>query len=546
MNILFYTLALFFCSPCAWARHPMGEEATDEMIGEIFDLLNSGDGDIVEENLGNTVTRASGTCTVFEYIDLLTGQVAIGGNRLFLQNVLQHPMYRKSYALHARPIEDLPALEPFIEKTWDWSVCANIFYNQTSRRNFTLNSTSIESYIALTDPDLLELIDFDIWEDVSIPESIGLFRNTALQERRVGVNLGVTKRHNRWALLFEAPAYYLERNIYLTPDEQLRIENSPFATDVIGDPGSNNLVQFQKQFLICDQMGLGDTRIIFTYAISEDYRLTIDFGAEITIPTAWQWAKDFFGTVYNKQQLLPNFSLGTLMNLALCSDQTVQAQTLGTANMERALQILMVNLLDEPLGQEHWSFGPVLTTKFLLGNQGYCRMSAAVDYFVPSIEERYLLPINVPSVYDLDWESISSGTLAEANAGFELLANGTYSFLYPDFVLINVKPGFIAKFTALLGLDGDTLHSQIGYNLWYRTREKLGMLTHVQTPPIQPFDFSKGRAPYAFQNKIFGKLFGTYYSGSTEWRMGVCADWTFYQRGIGKDWTLSLDIVADF
>ena len=182
--------------------------------------------------------------------------------------ILQEDLYLKTYPLDKRNVLDLPIFLPHTHETKPRSFGSYLFYNETSRMNFSHNSTCISSYLGICEPTLLEKIkttldqfpEFDFDPVALLP----LFSKMTVQERKLGLMFYGAKRYKKIHFSLSVPLMYLERNFFVTQEEQEEIERALNIT-----PNEENDDSFTDQHFISDKFGIGDTRILLGFPVKK-------------------------------------------------------------------------------------------------------------------------------------------------------------------------------------------------------------------------------------------------------------------------------------
>ncbi len=68
----------------------------------------------------------------------------------------------------------------------------------------------------------------------------------------------------------------------------------------------------------------------------------------------------------------------------------------------------------------------------------------------------------------------------------------------------------------------------------------------ISQKPIDGLDICCAHKPFAYQIKYFGGLGAKMVREDITWLFSINAEGTSWNKGIGKDWTVSLNIEANF
>ncbi len=107
-------------------------------------------------------------------------------NTLNLPSILAQGLYIRTNPTNVRNVLDEPSLHPYYYQTDCRGVAVQGFFNQMRHAYFTSHSSCINSYINITNPDLLEELDIDLFKDIDAPAVLPLFAASALEQRRLG------------------------------------------------------------------------------------------------------------------------------------------------------------------------------------------------------------------------------------------------------------------------------------------------------------------------------------------------------------------------
>ena len=470
-------------------------------------------------------------------------------NTLGLPTLLQNNFYKHTNPINTRPLVDLPSFQmayfqlPFVP--CQSGVSVQFFFNQMRDCYFTKCSSKISSYLNLNDANLLESIDLDDLLDTSLDTIFPLFANMKLEERRAGIMLGGYKNFGKSWFNAILPFYWLEHNFFLTQKEQEAIQNQPLfinagaGTDVSGE------MEFAYKHLVSTKLGLGDLRLQLARNLTIDSCSTLLPTFEVTLPTSraldgrriYEWFGDsvLIGGRYCKMCCPPPLDFQELACLAFGTvQQQAEAKTLATNFLVGALDRLTANVADRSLGQEHTSLGPVVYYYRQLSEYAAVQANLGFDYFIPRPETRFFLFNKNPEEFNRDYTNP-----ADATANLAFLTQQTVNFLYPGVCNVRVHPGIVTKFSVAFWYNSPSFRALVGYDYWHKTKEYV-TIPYATTLLL---NIARGLRPEAYQSKIFAKVFA-YMPGFCEYLYaGLSGDFTVDSYGIGRDFTLSVDLV---
>lgn len=479
--------------------------------------------------------------------------------------ILQHELFLRTNDLNTRDIIYSPLFIRQKEDNYyfDSIVGFHLFYNQTHRMNFTKNSTNINSYLAISEPNLLNAIQ----ESIKIIQEknpafnidpiniLPLFNNATIQERKVGLMATMEKNWGRFSLRGIVPLYYVERNLFLTDKEQRAIEQE------LGVLDKEDQDDFAENHLISDKLGFGDALVTFDALITntQDHKIGTRLGVISTIPTAWAFKKGLKGSNFPKSDAIPDFSFGELFEQVT----TQQADQVIQNLLFPVVDHLAANILDVELGNKgHFGLGGIMRNEIPWRN--YVNhpwihnlkwtSSLSLQYMFPNKEKRYY--IQKSDVAEFDALNLNNRTIEEiqiqlqedseyAQQVLNLLQKEFVETLYPFVFKTSVYPGVVFQWTPRLMYEGRKLGFDLGADFWLQGPESLH---NINKTPQCPSDLNIeiAKKPTAYQTKVLASLFYTGYRDTHDIVVSLNGDKTVQSSGIGKDFTVTLNIEANF
>ena len=495
-------------------------------------------------------------------------------------SVLDQDFYRRTNPFVQRSILDLPLWELHsCTEPKRWIVGAHAFWNHMDRSVFFGKSTNIDTLINFDQTTIFDklnelkpqikqlvpnpaLVD-DLLDQTNINNLLSLFRNFTIQQRRTGAMMHAWRQWERFELRMFLPLYYLERNMFARPTEQAALEERFGALD------QDTQEKMQKNFLISDKFGLGDFRFEADYAVYKSDDFTFRVGGLTTIPTAVAFTEGIMGSSFvdtNKKQ--PTFDLQALFDL-IPDNFDVNAFT--DADQQKALDIVIGDvcknkngfflgmlsrmsamLLDTKLGNDgHVGIGVLVRARTLLSSFLYefewakrfsFNNKLSLEYLTPANETRYFVYRNKLSDFTSRDFSSSDPDVQEANLKF--IETEMVNKFYPFAVRTKVQPGVIFRWVSRYCWCGDVWDITVGSDFWLQTKEKFNNFRTSQS--LERLDIQNGKKPFAYQGKIFASFALKWARPTHTWHVGLNAEGTTWNEGIGEDWTVSLNIEANF
>ena len=461
-----------------------------------------------------------------------------------IPTILQRNFYCRTQPPVTRSILDLPSMRLYQDPCRNWSVFILPFYNQTSKMFLTQNSPYIDSYLNLS-ADFIEDLNLQtIGFSLNLDDFFPLLGPIRLQERRLGGLFAAYKTYHSWSFGIRMPLYYLERNFFLNEQERAAIKNAPIFQVISGGAASDEeeVEALLTKHLASDKVGFGDTRISALYMLEGPCQ-ELWVGAELTIPTAVAFRKGIYLSTFCKSKPAPPFDFLHLIQLTtpLCGPtlaQNIEGVAIITELGLEALDKLTANLTDRPLGNNgHFSISPTLEHHYHWSDHLQFITYAGLEYLFAADEDRFFIVAKNPAAFNRDYNDTN-----QANSNLAFLNQQAINTFFPTNVpCTTVTPGIIVKVSTGFCYEGYNCYSMVGYDFWWQAREKLKL---NQTVP--PLVLWKGIKPSAHQNKIFGYIGGKLHIWDYDVRLGLRGDFTVESRGIGKDFTIALDINVDF
>jgi hypothetical protein len=468
--------------------------------------------------------------------------------------ILRQDFYLHTNELNQRSLLDYGLFLPDKFYAHPWQTGTYFFYNQTTRDNFTRKSTALCSYLAIFNDTLLQEIQRRIDNlnpGIVLPDVVPLFKNTTVQERRIGLMFHGMRRWGAYRFRFLFPLYYLESNLFLTPEEIDEIQAEFGITDPADD------MKFARQYLIADRIGLGDLRLNLDFPLSSSPGLATKIGVQATIPTACSFRKGLYGSYFKKRCRGPILDFCELFrNL----DDLPFLEKQGIAFAQAVLEQLNANLIEVPLGNGgHVGLGVYMRSKTPLNSiikrpwadkiSMRSRMSA--EYLFARTKVRNFIQCGDRGFEALGLNRATSVILEEvdedANYARELVAffeTQLTDKLIPFALPTRVRPGMVFRWMTKYMYE-DSAHNwgwYLGTDNWLITREKL---SHISIPKCIPqsLNLSIARKPFAYQFGVIGSLF---FKRTRNRLIAANAQYNFGSVGIGDDFLISINFEQTF
>jgi hypothetical protein len=482
-------------------------------------------------------------------------------------DILQHNIYLRTNPLNQRSLLDYPEFLPQREHyNHCWVFGGQLFWNQMSRAFFDDDSSNISSYLAIRESDILDkLNDSEIKTiftnfDVDPVALLPLFYTITTQQRRLGLMLQVERGTDRCSYRFIIPFYYLERNFFMTECEQEAIEQQ------LGKASNEDAERFARSHLISDQLGFGDSRFYADIDIFDRDYFHAQLGLQVTLPTAFAVAQGLLGRQFQKITERPFFSFSQLFELGNGNNQSkAMAQLLAQQFTLCALDALAENLLEVGLGNnKHLGIGIYLQTRAELctlinrpwAEQFFFKNRLSFDYYFPAHEVRNFIENNDLQGFEglgllRDAATIKAEIAADpayAQQVVTFLENQFVDRLFPFPFTTLVCPGVVLHSTSRLMYEAKRGGLHFGADTWLKSRERLRDICVVPAGPQRPpnIDVPVATVPLAYQLKLIGSVYYKVVRPQREWTLALNGDATVLSSGIGKDFTVSLNLEVNF
>ncbi len=531
-----------------------------------FDKINF---DTLEEQLNSQYDQeiaqllqnaCSETCPTPSPAEIVESVTSGGLFPLKLQNLLLYNAYKFTYPLVIRTLHDLPSLRPWYGCQDKLCLYGIFFLNEMFHANFTRCGTRLQDYLFIAEEDAL------VGEISSalpnIAQIVPLFNTSRLQMHRLGVMLGASKCFGNLRFNGAVPLYYAAWNFYLTPEQVDALNATPFFNG--GKPLTNEQTAtvgysvfdpntFIDRYLVSDKFGFGDIRLYLDYLFCTETRCPFRVGGMLTLPNNTVIRHSIIGNKFSKCYPGPGLNLAQIADLACCiladenPDSLVAQNELVGLSQSYGLQFLerlSATVLENQLGQRYVSYGALFET--FIGVTDYTNFCIFFewDQFLKGHEDRPVRLVLTPS-QSIDRDYADE---AQANDNLTFLQQRTINILFPPIANIQVKEGDIFKFRLYSQTNWRVTQWDIGYDLWYQAKEQVLTCCSCALPTAQ-LDIVTAAKPSALQGKLFGHvnvIKAPDYETDFGWRLGLKGEGTINNYGIGKDWLVGIDFVADF
>ena len=534
-NLLKLVFSLFVATTGCLTSYLHAEDFDDEI-----------DFELTEESFASPAEQSM--CMPADVVNLLLDLDALC--------ILKQDFYLHTNELNQRSLLDYGLFLPDKFYAHPWQIGAHFFYNQTSRDNFTRKSTALCSYLAIFNESLLQEIQNRIREfnpGIELQDAVPLFANATVQERRLGIMFNGMRRWGDYRFRFLFPFYYIESNLYLTPEEIDDIQ----AEFGVSDPTDD--IKFARKYLIADKIGFGDTRLNFDFPLSASPHVTTKLGFQATLPTAFALKKGLYGSSFKKMCRGPILDFCELFDLAVVQMDFEAVQAIALAYAQAALEQFNANLIELPLGNGgHFGLGIYMRSKTKLNSLIHrpwadnisIRSRISFEYLFPRRQDRYFIECSPSPCYEaLGLNRAISQIRAdlEANPAYaqEVLTFLQTQFtdkIFPFSLSTRVRPGMVFRWMSKYMYETDADWGwYLGTDNWLITREKLSGIIIPEGFP-QSLNLKIAQKPFAYQFGVLGSLF---WKRPRNLLVSLNGQYNFGSVGIGDDFLISINIELD-
>ncbi len=578
--------------------------SSDQLVGQSIDIFDEMDGSILHES-NSFHSRSSHTIDIFDEMDETDMEIEdfldtlsfdpTARRAIPIQNILgiiedigafrilEQDLYLRTNPFVKRSLLDLPLWELHAcSEPEPWIVGVHLFWNHMDRSVFTCKSSNISCFLDLDQETLFGALDqilpqvSDLFPEASLidplldkttfNQTLDLFRNFTVQQRRIGAMMHMWRQWDRVEIRALLPLYYIERNIFAKPAEQRAIEERFGVLD------PEEAEQFQKNHAISDKLGFGDLRFEADFAASLSDTFALRFGAFTTLPTAFAIKKGLRGTCFLEDLKQPTFDLQELFDL-IFNDGDLSNPTISTNEQNKAYDLIVGDLcrnkngfllgaldrmnailLETKLGNsQHLGIGFMFRTRTSLralldeyewadniswNNRG------SIEYLAPSTETRFFIKRNQPSDFSSrDFDS-TDPIIQKANLAF--LEMELVDKFYPYAIKTRIQPGVIFHWMSRWCFSGEVWDLSIGSDFWLQHAESFESFNCIDPDIFTKLDLCNAQKEMAYQFKTFGSLAVKILRADYTVYISLNGEGTNWNKGIGDDWTASLNIEANF
>lgn len=474
-------------------------------------------------------------------------------------DLLQENLYDKSYPLNWRYILDLP----LFTFPWYHSRCKEkgyqFFFNGMPKMTFRNECDKISSYLAIAGNGFIEKLQTSLEEISAVHpfnpevalELLTLFEHFTVQDRSLGLMIDGEKKICNGVLRYFLPIYWHERNHFISNAVQKAINN--ILDPITGKPDPEASWAFAEQYLIADQLGIGDLRFEYDIPFTEGDTFKARTGFMLDLPIAFALGYGLLGSHFKPPKQRPVLDLEELFTILLSDANELATDTNASNFLIGALNNLSAILLNTATGNYgHIGLGVMARTRSTLtrfvkrpwAEPIYFHNRASIEYLLPGTEYRSFVPKNNASAFMSRNFGSDDPVIAQQNLTF--LEQTLTDRFFPPFIHAIVFPGFVLRMTSRTVYEGPVWGFFVGSDTWIRTKEHITSL-EASDCLFNSLNIASAERPLAYQSKMFAGIMHHYCtSGDIQWAFSLNYDTTVLRSGIGKDSTLTLNIDVNF
>jgi hypothetical protein len=475
-------------------------------------------------------------------------------------DLLQEDFFLKTNVLNSRNIIDSPLFMSPWSLPCDRLFAIYLFFNQSNDKNFTLRRNTINSYLSVGEGSFMnklqrileglnQFLIFENFDSETLIDIFSLFENFTVQERKLGFMFAGQKMFkNCTQVRIMTPFYWLERNYFVDCQVQQLLQE--ILDPITGTPSPKEQDEFQREHLISDALGIGDTRLEVDWLVQETKSTRLRAGFLCTIPSAFAIKNGLYGNYFSRNRRRP------VLDIQRLTESFINPETRDLAIQEigcfgfTVLNNLSAMLLTTDLGNNgHVGFGPLVylesyLSKYINRPWADCfRMYArySLEFQLPA--KQRLFYIQKDSTAGFCSRDFTDDAQATSNLAFlqETLTNRLFPFNFSTIT----GPTLIFRSTTRSLYEGEHWGGFIGFDTYARTKQNI---YSVDTSPTIVCSLAQQKAASAWiwQSKLLG---GLSYHHESDRRITVYSlngDKTFLTKGLGRDFSLSCNIDINF
>ena len=497
------------------------------------------------------------------------GEAAVWNNFLTTLGVpqtLNNQFYIKTSLPRTRNIMNYPEFQLCSYQDMDSKsqLTFHLFYNQTSRKNYTqsvgrIDGTRIGSYLNIEDKNFISLIDAGLrtiplppdlqpLQSLNYPILLNDLANARLEERRLGfLSHYYHKIDKNTYFEFKIPVLYMIKNLNFTKEEKAKFRRQFI---VFSGNGCFDENEFAKQNLIFDAVGLGTSEFslstrLYTHESTDKH---LDAGIFLFLPTDWQFARGLYGTYIEPTDQAPILDLCDLVQGIPVSP--VSNPNLGAILNDYffdAVKHLSSDLLQCPLGYyQTMTIGLKLSPYWRIREDLEFNGLYTVEFLFPYEQKRFFdVKDGMASFSDI-YNALPTGTDELEEAKLDFLEARLTELLFPRVFPTKLFPGLIITSASNIQKSYKSWDFTAGYSAWVQMAENFINVSVPKGTSIKDFDIDRSMSQDAYQIKIFGKAHHDIHAPRYDLSFTMWADFAIFNNNVGNDFTIGFSFDRKF
>lgn len=440
------------------------------------------------------------------------------------------------------------------------------FYEAASKKNFTKaktyqicenkcnyqNGQRLGSYLNIEDAGILSFLETDIpkYRDllppslqplthIHFPLIMNALGNARQEERRLGIMFHYYKQFNPKTMLeIRMPIMYQIHNLNFNEADKntLDLQLSEFEQDPNFDEN-----EFGKKHLAMDAIGSGTMDITLEHTCYESGDAKVVIGGALFLPTDARWISGIIGSYFKPRDLQPILPLCELVNISGATPSlNPHAQEIIQDYFLAAMDHLSSAILQCPMGYNQHLGVALKVVPYWQWKENLLYSGMYIfEYLAPREEDRfYIMKQTVP--FSKQYEETQGD-----DAKLKLLEKQLTAHLFPRVFTTKVSPGFIVNTITNLQWTRKAWDYTIGYNWWYKTKEKLSNIQSLDVS-VPELDINKATAKSSQQVKLYASLHTIFKTENHDISCSIFGNLTVYNENVGNDFMFGITFDKTF
>lgn len=463
----------------------------------------------------------------------------------------------------------------------------HFFYNQTTKKNFTQSTSTIDgerigSYLDIEHGTVFGLIEamrsnpslipaaLEPLTKLNFPNILCSIGNARLEERRIGVLTHWYHSFNENTYFeFKMPILWMMKNLNFNQKDKDAIAQA-FSAALGTSVSTFDETQWGKDHVVFDAIGMGNTELSLCSKLFYGDNWHIDGGAFLFLPTDYQWATGLYGTYIQPKNQHPVLDLCSIVKVASTTLNPDWQKIIG-AYADAAVNQLSSALLQCPLGYYQTLVIGLKASPYWQPHENLeFHGLYTIEILFPYEQPRFYVFKNQGEFSKL-YNALPNDTDAQGVIKLDLFEARMTELLFPRVYNTRLFPGFIINTTSSLHKSYKTWNFVMGYNCWVQSREQF---LNINIPNDEVFYFipdpdeinlenfeiknlkrtvtlndlaiEKSMSQDAYMVKIFGKIHKNFAFARHDLSMTFWLDLAVANNTVGNDFTFGICFDSQF